>query len=209
MAIRPLSGKCLFPIRTAQITWYSYFTGCWWQSARKGSEIIGMRACANTVRHKAYKNDLTWSKSWSKSRDTRSEHICKVTSWFIFTVQCALHFYIIQYTYFRTEPYISVIIMLRVYREHIVLKVSGRGRTTDEISLLTVVDRSTFLFFRISTWWLLRIVLGRKVKERLYSRYFSSLRSRWGEEHSQAGKIPQKKGHWGGHGGPPDRRKRL
>ena len=33
--------------------------------------------------------------------------------------------------------------------------------------------------------------------------------TRWGEERSQAGKIPQKKGHWGGHGGPPDRRKRL
>ena len=99
-----LSGKCLFPTRTAQITWYSYFTGCWWQSARKGSEIIGMRACANTVRHKAYKNDLTWSKSWSRSRDTRSEHICKVTSWFIFTVHCIFILYNIH-TSEQSPPY--------------------------------------------------------------------------------------------------------
>ena len=33
--------------------------------------------------------------------------------------------------------------------------------------------------------------------------------TRWGEERSHAGKIPQKKGHWGGPSGPQNRRKQL
>ena len=71
---------------------------------------------------------------------TRDENISAKSRHDLFSL-CIAFLYIIQYTYFRTEPYIciskSLIIMLRVYREHIVLKVSGRGRTTDEISLLS------------------------------------------------------------------------